>query len=175
MFANSPCSNIPSHGPFGWDTRKALSARRVSQGDRPNSNAYRRSLASPQSKQKRSASVIVRRNSLMQLPEFTLRRTFLMAGLFAAFIVALLGFIYLKTQGDLTMRSDRMIASQMGVFAELSPERRLDAINEHLKQDPGRVQLAGLFGSNGRRITGNLESLPPDLKTDNAVQSAVVD
>jgi hypothetical protein len=68
----------------------------------------------------------------MQLPEFTrsttLRWTFLLAGLFAAFIVALLGFIYLKTQGDLTMRSDRMIASQMGVFADLSPERRLDAI-----------------------------------------------
>jgi hypothetical protein len=133
MFANSPCSNAPSHGPFGWDTRKALSARRVSQGGRPNSDAYRRSLASiPQSKQKRSASVIVRRNSLMQLPEFTrsttLRWTFLVAGLFAAFIVALLGFVYLKTKDDLTMRSDRMIASQMGVFADLSPERRLDAL-----------------------------------------------
>ena len=98
-----------------------------------------------------------------------------MAGIFAAFIVALLGFVYLKTEDDLTMRSDRVIASQMGVLADLSPERRLDAINEHLKQDPGRVQLAGLFGSNGRRIAGNLESLPPDLKTDNAVQSAVVD
>jgi signal transduction histidine kinase len=115
----------------------------------------------------------------MQLVEFahstTLRRTFLVAGLFAALIAALLGFIYLKTERDLTMRSDRMIASQMGVLADLSPERRLDAINEHLKQDPDRVQLAGLFGSNGRRIAGNLESLPPDLKTDNAVQSALVD
>src|SRR6202158_3545057 len=73
------------------------------------------------------------------------------------------------------MRSDRVIASQMGVLADLSPERRLNPINEHLKQDPGRVQLAGLFGSNGRRIAGNLKSLPLDLKTDNAVQSAVVD
>src|SRR5260370_40522070 len=63
----------------------------------------------------------------------------------------------------------------MGVFPHLSAERRLDAINQHLKQDPGRVQLAGLFGSNGRRIAGNLESVPSDLKTDNAVQSAVVD
>src|ERR1700681_689606 len=125
------------------------------------------------------ASVIFRRISRMQLPVFmgstTLRWTFLVAGIFAAFIVALLGFVYLKMKGDLTMRSDRVIASQMRVFADLSPERRLDAINEHLKQDPGRVQLAGLFGSNGRRIAGNLESLPPDLKTDNAVQSAVVD
>jgi len=77
----------------------------------------------------------------MQLREFTrsttLRRTFLVAGLFAAFILALLGFIYLKTQGDLTMRSDRMIASQMGVFADLSPERRLDALKD------SRTQLQG--------------------------------
>ena len=125
-----------------------------------------------------SASVIIRRNNLMQLPEFThstkLRWTLLVAGTFAAFIVALLGFVYLKTKADLTIRSDRVIASQIGVFAELPPERRLDAINEHLKQDPARVQLAGWFDSNRRRIAGNLESLPPDLKTDNAVLSAVV-
>ena len=115
----------------------------------------------------------------MQLPEFmrstTLRWTLLVAGIFAAFIVVLLGFVYLKTESDLTTRSDRVIASQIGVFAALLPERRLEAINEHLKQDPRRVQLAGLFGSNRRRIAGNLESLPPDLKTDNTVQSAVVD
>jgi signal transduction histidine kinase len=115
----------------------------------------------------------------MQLPEFThlttLRSSFLVAGLLAAFIVALLGFVYLKTEADLTMRSDRVIAAQMDVFAGLSPERRLQAINEDLKQDPGRVQLAGLFGSNGRRIAGNLESLPAHLKTDNAARSAVVD
>ena len=99
----------------------------------------------------------------------------MVAGIVAAFIVALLGFVYLKTEDDLTMRSDRVIASQIGVLAELSPERRQDAINEHLKQDPGRVQLAGLFDANGRRIAGNMESLPPGLRTDNAVQSAVVD
>jgi signal transduction histidine kinase len=121
----------------------------------------------------------LRWDDLMQLPEFmrstTLRRSFLVAGIFAAFIVALLGFVYLKTERDLTMRSDRVVASQMGVFADLSPERRQDAINEHLKQDPGRVQLVGLFGADGRRIAGNLEDLPPGLKTDNAVRSAVVD
>jgi hypothetical protein len=117
--------------------------------------------------------------NLMQLPELTnsttLRWTSLVAAIFAAFIVALLGFVYLTTKDDLTMRSDRLIASQIGVFAGLSPERRLDAINEHLRQDPARVRIAGLFDSTGRRIAGNLESLPPDLKTDDAVQSAVVD
>ena len=115
----------------------------------------------------------------MQLPEFTrsttLRWTLLVAGIFAASIVALLGFVYLKAKGDLTMRSDRVIATQIGVFADLLPGQRLDAINEHLKLDPARVRLAGLFGSDGRRVAGNLDSLPPDLRTDNTVQSAVVD
>jgi hypothetical protein len=112
----------------------------------------------------------------MQLPEFThsatLRWTLLVAGTFAASIVALLGFVYLKTKDDLTMRSDRVIASQIGVFAGLPPERRLYAINEHLTQDPARVQLAEWFDSNRCRIAG--KSLPPDLRTDNAALSAVV-
>jgi len=80
----------------------------------------------------------------MKLPEFTrsttLRWTLVVASIFAAFVVALLGFVYLKTKNDLTMRSDRMIASQMSLYAHLSQERRLDAIDEDLKQDPGRVQ-----------------------------------
>jgi signal transduction histidine kinase len=115
----------------------------------------------------------------MQPPAFmnsaTLRWTLLVAAIFAAFIVALLGFVYLTTKDDLTMRSDRLIASQIAVFADLSPARRLDAINEHLKQDPAGVRLAGLFDLNGRRIAGNLESLPSGFKIDNAVQGAVVD
>jgi signal transduction histidine kinase len=127
----------------------------------------------------RSSSAILRWNNLLQLPAFTrsttLRWTLLVAGIFAAFTVALLGFVYLKTKHDLTMRSDQVIAAQIGVFADLSSERRLQAINEDLKQDPVRVRLAGWFGSDGRRIAGNLESLPSDLKTDNAVQGAVVD
>jgi hypothetical protein len=115
----------------------------------------------------------------VQLPEFTrsttLRWTLLVAGLFAGFIVALLGFVYLKAKADLTARSDHMIAAQIARFAQLSPDRRLGAIQEHLKQDPGRVRLAGWFGPDDRRIAGNLDHLPPGLKTDNTVESAVVD
>jgi len=120
-----------------------------------------------------------RSGEAFQPPEFTrsttLRWTVVVACMLAAFIVTLLGFVYLKTKNDLTMRSDRMIAAQVGLFAHLSLERRLDAIDEDLKQDPGRVQLIALFGPDGRRIAGNLEHLPPDLRTDNAMQTAVVD
>jgi signal transduction histidine kinase len=115
----------------------------------------------------------------MHLPEYarstTLRWTLVVACMFAAFVIALFGFVYLKTKNDLTMRSDRMIASQMGLFAHLSYDRRLAAIDEHLKQDPGRVQLIALFDSDGRRIAGNLEQLPPDLGIDDSAQAAVVD
>ena len=134
---------------------------------------------SPKHVETRSASVISWCKSRVRLPEFTrlttLWWTLLVAGIFAAFIVALLGFVYLKTRDDLTNRSDRVIASQMNLFAGLSPERRLDAIDGLLKQDPGRVLLAGSFDLNGRRIAGNLEHLPLDLKTDHTVESAEVD
>jgi signal transduction histidine kinase len=63
----------------------------------------------------------------------------------------------------------------MRLFANLSPERRFDAIDEDMKQDPDRVRLAALFSSDGHRIGGNLERLPSDLKTDNSVQAAVVE
>jgi signal transduction histidine kinase len=134
---------------------------------------------SPRQAENRNAAVVSRGTNLMQLPEFTrsttLRWTVLVAAIFTAFIVAMLGFVYLKTEHDLTRRSDRIIASQLDLFVHLSPERRLEAIDEQLKQDPGRVRLAGLFDSNRHRIAGNLETLPPDLKTDNGVQGAVVD
>lgn len=119
------------------------------------------------------------KNDRMQLPEFarstTLQWTLLVAGFLAGITIGLLGFVYLKTKADLTAQSDLMIASQIAFFAHLSPERRLDAVDAHLKQDSRGVRLAGLFGPNGARIAGNLKSLPPDLKTDGPIQSAVVD
>jgi signal transduction histidine kinase len=125
-----------------------------------------------------SASAIVRRYAQMQLPEFTrsttLRWTVLVAGVFAAFTVALLGFVYLKTKHDLSVRSDGVIGLQMGIFAGLSPRQRLDSINESLRQDPARIRLVGLFGSDGDRIAGNVESEPPSLKIDGTAQNAVV-
>jgi signal transduction histidine kinase len=115
----------------------------------------------------------------MQLPwcmrSTTFRWTFLVTGTLAAFTVALLGFVYLKTKHDLTMRADRVIALQMGIFADLSPAQRLDAINEGLRQDPAGVRLVGLFGSHGDRIAGNVERQPPDLKMDGTARDAVVD
>src|SRR5882724_7387933 len=97
------------------------------------------------------------------------------AGVFAVFVIVLFGFIYWQTDQYLIARSDRMIASQLNGIAGLPNERRLDWINEHLEQDSRGVQYAGLFGADGRKITGNLERFPPELAMNDSVRSVSVE
>jgi signal transduction histidine kinase len=97
------------------------------------------------------------------------------AGVFAVFVIVLFGFIYWQTDRYLIARSDKMIANQLNFIAGLPNERRLDAIDEHLRQDSRGVQYAGLFGADGRKITGNLERFPPKLNMDDSVQNVSVE
>jgi signal transduction histidine kinase len=116
------------------------------------------------------------RRDPMRQPQFlrsnTFHWAFLVAAVFAVFIIVLFGFIYWKIDDYLTARSDRVITAQMNGIAGLSAERRLEAIEERLRQDPRGVQLAAIFGADGHRITGNIESLPPNLQVDASAQSA---
>src|ERR1700716_3888421 len=108
-------------------------------------------------------------NSMRQ-PQFLRSNTFhwalMVAGVFAVFVIVLFGFIYWQIDGYLTARSDRVITAELDGMAGLSPERRLEAIDEKLRQDPRGVQVAAIFAADGHRITGNLESLPPHLRID---------
>jgi signal transduction histidine kinase len=114
----------------------------------------------------------------MRQPQFirsnTFRWAFVVAGVFAVFVTLLFGFIYWKIDDYLTARSDLVITVELDGIAGLSPERRLQAIDERLRQDPRGVQLAAIFAADGQRITGNLESLPPDLRINAAAQRADV-
>jgi signal transduction histidine kinase len=101
-------------------------------------------------------------------------RALTVAGVFAAFVIVLFGFIYWQTDQYLIARSDRMITRQLNVIAALAGERQLNAIDEHLRQDSRGVQYAGLFAADGSRITGNLEQLPAELKMNDSVQSLSV-
>jgi signal transduction histidine kinase len=96
----------------------------------------------------------------------TFRWTLMVAGVLTAFILALFGFIYWTIDDYLIARSDRVISAQIDGIAALTPERRLEAIDERLRQDPRGVQLAAIFATDGRRATGNLESLPAGLMID---------
>jgi len=112
----------------------------------------------------------------MRQPQFmrsnTFHWAFMVAGVFAVFIIVLFGFIYWKIDDYLTARSDRVITAQLEGIAALPPERRLEAIDERLRQDPRGVQLAAIFAADGHRMTGNLESLPPELRIDADAQGA---
>jgi signal transduction histidine kinase len=112
----------------------------------------------------------------MRQPQFIRSNTFhwalMVAGVFAVFVIVLFGFIYWQIDDYLTARSDRVITFEIAVISDLSPERRLQAIDQKLRQDPRGVQLAAIFAADGQRITGNIESLPPDLRIDAAAQAA---
>jgi signal transduction histidine kinase len=114
----------------------------------------------------------------MRQPQFirsnTFHWAFMVAGVFAVFVIVLFGFIYWQIDDYLTARSDRVITAELDGISGLSPERRLEAIDERLRQDPRGVQLAAIFGADGHRITGNLESLPPGLQIDAAARGTDV-
>ncbi|MBT1510045.1 two-component sensor histidine kinase [Bradyrhizobium sp. SRL28] len=102
----------------------------------------------------------------------TFRWAFMVAGVFAAFILVLFGFIYWQIDGYLIARSDRVITAQLDGIAGLSPERRLEATEERLRQDPRGVQVAAIFAADGRRMIGNVEQLPAELRIDGPAQGA---
>src|ERR1700738_779575 len=114
----------------------------------------------------------------MRQPQFirsnTFHWTFMVAGVFAVFVIVLFGFIYWQIDDYLTARTDRVITAELEGIAGLSSERRLQAIDERLRQDPRGVQLGAIFAADGHRITGNLESLPPDLRIDAAAQGTEI-
>jgi signal transduction histidine kinase len=105
----------------------------------------------------------------------TFRWALAVAGVFAVFVIVLFGFIYWQADQYLIARSDKMIGVQLNFIAGLSGERRLDAINDHLKQDSRGVQYVGLFGADGRKIAGNLERVPPGLQINDSVRSTSVE
>jgi hypothetical protein len=70
--------------------------------------------------------------------------------------------------------SDRLIIDHADTVAVDVPQHRLQAISDHLREDPRRVKLGALFSPEGDRIGGNIESLPPGLRPDAGAQNISV-
>ena len=104
----------------------------------------------------------------------TFRSTLAIAGAFVLCTLVLFGFIYWQTAAYLTSSFDALITGELRIIAAESPERRLAHINERLDNDPRRVRIAGLFGADGHRIAGNMESLPGGLTPDVPADAVVV-
>src|SRR5580704_12582115 len=109
-------------------------------------------------------------SSSVHLPDFarttTFRWTLAVAGAFVLYTLVLFGFVYWQTAAYLLHDNDVLLTEELRVFLDNSPEQRLVEIDDRLRKDPRRIKVAGLFGPNGQRIAGNIESLPPDLVPD---------
>jgi signal transduction histidine kinase len=113
-------------------------------------------------------------SSSVRLPDFarttTFRWTLAVAGAFTLGALVLFGFVYWQTAAYMTSSYDRLLTSEVSSIAPDAPTHQLERIVNRLRDDPRRVRIAGLFGADGHRIVGNLESLPagltPDVPTD---------
>ena len=108
-----------------------------------------------------------------QFPDFVRATTFRWtAGAFALCIILFSAFVYWEAADYVLATTDAAVIEGIRAIAADSPDRQLNAIDDRLSQDPRRIKLAGLFRPDGRRIVGNLESLPAGLRIDAPVQSA---
>jgi signal transduction histidine kinase len=114
----------------------------------------------------------------VRLPDFTRTTTFrwtlAVAGAFGVCILVFSGFVYWEVAAYTTSRIDGLLIDEAAVIAADSPEQRLEDIDDRLRQDPRRVRIAGLFGADGHRIAGNVESPPSDLVPDVPTYAVVV-
>jgi signal transduction histidine kinase len=109
----------------------------------------------------------------VQLPDFVRTTTFRWtASAFAVCIVMFSAFVYWEAAAYTLAKTDAALTEESLAIAVDPPDRQLNAIDDRLSEDPRRIKLAGLFGSDGHRIVGNLESLPHGLKIDAPVQNA---
>src|SRR6266852_642756 len=109
-------------------------------------------------------------SSSVRLPDFirttTFRWTLAIASAFVLYTFVLFGFVYWQTAAYMLSEGDVFLANELSVFAANTPEQRLAEIDDRLRKDPRHVKVAGLFGADGHRIAGNIESLPGGLAPD---------
>src|SRR6202171_1647375 len=117
-------------------------------------------------------------SSSVRLPDFarttTFRSTLIVAGAFFLCTVLLFGFVYWQTAVYMMDKNDALLSDELRVFAQNTPEQRLQEIDDRLRKDPERIKIAGLFDHDGHRVAGNIEILPTGLPLDIPSSAVVV-
>jgi signal transduction histidine kinase len=117
-------------------------------------------------------------SSSVRLPDFartsTFRSTLIVAGAFFLCTVLLFGFVYWQTAVYMMDKNDALLSDELRVFAQNTPEQRLQEIDDRLRKDPERIKIAGLFDHDGHRVAGNIEIIPTGLPLDIPSSAVVV-
>jgi signal transduction histidine kinase len=118
----------------------------------------------------------VRGSSFVRLPEFTRSTTFrwtlAVSGAFILCILLMFGFILAQAYSYMTTDVDALNNEIANAIASHEPEQRVLGLDQYLHADPHHVKLGGLFAADGRRIAGNIETLPPMLQGGGGAQLA---
>jgi signal transduction histidine kinase len=106
----------------------------------------------------------------VRLPEFvrttTFRWTIAISGAFALCAFLMFGFVLAQTYSYALSDADSLNSENVRLIAAEDADARVRRLNEYLQNDPRREKLGELFDSDGHRIAGNIENLPPDLQPD---------
>jgi signal transduction histidine kinase len=101
----------------------------------------------------------------------TFRWTLVVSGAFTVCILLMFGFVLAQAYAYMTADVDALIKGVAdSIIAKDRPERRIERLDEHLRVDPNRVKVGGLFDVNGNVIAGNIDSMPPELRLDGGPQ-----
>jgi signal transduction histidine kinase len=114
----------------------------------------------------------VRRPNFARTPTFYTVVTVASALLLCTLV--LFGFVYWQTTVYVMSKYDALLVEELRVFASNTPDQLLQEINDRLLKDPQHIKIAGLFGADGSRIAGNIESIPPGLAPDVPTNAVVV-
>jgi signal transduction histidine kinase len=113
------------------------------------------------------------------LPEFirdtTFRWAVTVAGVFALCTLLMFGFVLYASVRFTTNDIDALISGALDRIVRTdNPVAVAQGVEEHLQEDPRRTKLAALFAPDGSRVAGNIQSLPPDLRSDAGPQFVVL-
>jgi signal transduction histidine kinase len=104
----------------------------------------------------------------------TFRLALLRLGVFAVITVLIFATVLWQVSGYLTSGVDRLITEAARTVAGDESLRREQRLEDHLRGDPRRLKLGGLFGPDGSRLAGNIESFPPELQGNSKAQTVSI-
>jgi signal transduction histidine kinase len=102
----------------------------------------------------------------------TFRWTLAVSGAFILCILLMFGFILAQAYFYMSTDVDALNNEIANAIASHELEQRILGLDQYLHADPHHVKLGGLFAADGRRIAGNIETLPPMLRGDAGAQLA---
>jgi signal transduction histidine kinase len=93
----------------------------------------------------------------------TFRYTVALFSAIALTILVSFGVTFLQTSRDLAQRLDVFVMEEADSIMAQARQGSLDGYEERLRQDPRRVKPTGLFDTDGKRLSGNIERWPSEL------------